>query len=122
MPRYREQDAFLFSGLFKRAEELTDDPLQQMLIFVKLLAEMMANLEGLHPGCLVDSFTYESHQVNEEVKKKSPATACSTGAAYSKHKLKKSMYATSAEVKSTVIISLICSPPSLKAVLLSHAH
>ena len=69
MQRYREQDAFVFSGLFKRAEELTDDPLQQMLVFVKLLAEMMADLEGLHPGCLVASFTYESHQVNEEVRK-----------------------------------------------------
>lgn len=69
MQRYREQDAFLFSGLFNRAEELTDDPLQQMLVFVKLLAEMMADLEGLHPGCLVASFTYESHQVNEEVRK-----------------------------------------------------
>ncbi len=69
MQRYRERDAFLFSGLFKRAEELTDDPLQQMLVFVKLLAEMMANLEGLHPGCLVVSLTYESHQVNEEVRK-----------------------------------------------------
>ncbi len=68
MHRYREQDAFLFSKMFKRAEELTDDPLQQMLVFVKLLAEMMDNLEGLHPGCLVASFTYESHQVNEEVK------------------------------------------------------
>ena len=54
--------------MFKRAEELTDDPLQQMLVFVKLLAEMMADLEGLHPGCLVASFTYESHHVNEEVR------------------------------------------------------
>jgi AcrR family transcriptional regulator len=68
MKRYREQDALLFSSLFKRAEELTDDPLQQMLVFVKLLAEMMENIEGLHPGCLVASFTYESHQVNEEVR------------------------------------------------------
>ena len=68
MQRYRERDALLFSDLFKRAEELTNDPLQQMLVFVKLLAEMMADLEGLHPGCLVASFTYESHQVNEEVR------------------------------------------------------
>jgi len=68
MERYREQDAFLFSGLFDRAEELTDDPLQQMLVFIKLLAEVMADLKGLHPGCLVASFTYESHEVNEEVR------------------------------------------------------
>lgn len=68
MQRYREQDAFLFSSMFKRAAELTDDPLQQMLVFIKLLAEMMENIEGLHPGCLVASFTYESHQINKEVK------------------------------------------------------
>ncbi len=68
MQRYREQDAFLFSNMFQRAEELTDDPLQQMLVFIKLLAEMMENLEGVHPGCLVASFTYESHQVNETVR------------------------------------------------------
>jgi AcrR family transcriptional regulator len=67
--RYREKDELIFSGLFDRARELTDDPLQQMLVFVKLLAEMMENLEGLHPGCLVASFTYESHQVNEVVRK-----------------------------------------------------
>lgn len=69
MQRYREQDALLFSGLFERAAELTNDPLQQMLVFVKLFAEQMDNLEGLHPGCLVASFTYESHQVNEEIRK-----------------------------------------------------
>ncbi|MBU3068813.1 TetR/AcrR family transcriptional regulator [Aestuariicella sp. G3-2] len=68
MQRYREQDAFLFSGLFRRAEELLDDPLQQMLLFIKLLAEMMDELEDLHPGCLVASFTYESNEVNEQVK------------------------------------------------------
>ena len=68
MKRYQEQDALLFSGLFERAKELTDDPLQQMLVFVKLLAEMMEGLGGLHPGCLVASVTYETDQVNDEVK------------------------------------------------------
>lgn len=68
MQRYREVEAFVFSDLFKRSEELTSDPLQQMLVFVKLFAEMMADMEELHPGCLVASITYESHQVNEQVK------------------------------------------------------
>jgi len=68
LQRYREVEAFTFSELFKRAEELTSDPLQQMLVFVKLFAEMMADMEELHPGCLVASITYESHQVNEQVK------------------------------------------------------
>ena len=68
LERYREEDALLFSGMFTRAEELSDDPLEQMLIFLKLLSEMMAKLEDLHPGCLVASFTYESQQVNDEVR------------------------------------------------------
>lgn len=68
LQRYKEQDALLFNGLFDRAGELTDDPLQQMLVFVKLLSETMADLEDLHPGCLVASFTYESQQVNQKVR------------------------------------------------------
>jgi len=68
MERYQETDRLLFGGLFKRARELSDDPLQQMLIFIKLLSETMSDLEGLHPGCLVASFTYESHKVNDQVR------------------------------------------------------
>jgi len=68
LQRYREMEAFIFSGLFKRSEELTSDPLQQMLVFVKLFAEMMADMDELHPGCLVASITYESQQVNQQVK------------------------------------------------------
>jgi len=68
LQRYREVEAFFFSGLFKRSEELTSDPLQQMLVFMKLFAEMMADMDELHPGCLVASITYESQQVNEQVK------------------------------------------------------
>lgn len=68
MKRYRQKDSLLFSDLFGRAKELSDDPLQQMLIFVKLLAETMDELEDLHPGCLVASVTYESEQVNNEVR------------------------------------------------------
>jgi len=74
MRHYREKDELLFSDLFLRARELTDDPLQQMLVFVKLLSEMMAEIEDLHPGCLVASFTYESHQVNEEIRELTAAS------------------------------------------------
>ncbi|MEL7538720.1 MAG: TetR family transcriptional regulator [Pseudomonadota bacterium] len=66
--RYLDQDAQFFNGLFERAYELTDDPLQQMLIFVKLLAEQMADLPSTHPGCLVASFTYESNQLDADVR------------------------------------------------------
>ncbi len=66
--RYLDQDARFFQMLMDRAYELTDDPLQQMLIFVKLMAEQMAELPDTHPGCLVASFTYESNILNDDVK------------------------------------------------------
>jgi TetR/AcrR family transcriptional regulator, transcriptional repressor for nem operon len=66
--RYLEQDTKLFDGLAARAGELTEDPLQRWLLFLNMLAETMANLEDLHPGCLVASFTYESAQLDDDVK------------------------------------------------------
>lgn len=65
--RYLENDQRFFNALFERAQTLSEDPLQQMLIFLKLLAEEMANLPDTHPGCLVASFAYESQQVDETV-------------------------------------------------------
>ena len=67
MLRYLEQDQVFFDGLAERAHSLTEDPLQQLLIFLNLLAEAMADLPGTHPGCLVASFTYESQQFDEEI-------------------------------------------------------
>jgi TetR/AcrR family transcriptional repressor of nem operon len=54
--------------LFERADKLSEDPLQQMLIFLKLLAEAMENLSDVHPGCLVATFTSANQQLNDEVK------------------------------------------------------
>ena len=68
MHKYQHDDEAFFNGLFERADELSEDPLQQMLIFLKLLAEAMENLEDLHPGCLVATFTSANHQLNDEVK------------------------------------------------------
>ena len=69
MLRYLEQDYKFFKGLSERAKELTDEPLQQLLIFLKLMAESMANLPDTHPGCLVASFTYEAQQFDDEIRK-----------------------------------------------------
>ena len=68
MLRYQVADDRFFNQLFDRADSLSEDPLQQMLIFLKLLAEAMGNLPDTHPGCLVASFTYENQQFNEDVK------------------------------------------------------
>lgn len=69
MLKYQHDDDIFFQGLFNRADELSEDPLQQMLIFLKLLAEAMANLPDVHPGCLIATFTSANQQLNEEVKK-----------------------------------------------------
>ncbi len=69
MKRYLVQDEAFFNGLAERAAALTEDPLQRLLIFLKLLAEAMGNLPGTHPGCLVASFTYEAQQFDDEMKK-----------------------------------------------------
>ncbi len=68
--RYLEADMAFFNQLEARACELVDDPLQQMLLFINLLAEAMENLEDVHPGCLVASFTYESQLIDEGVKQR----------------------------------------------------
>lgn len=68
MQRYLAQNEAFFNGLVGRAEMLSEDPLQRLLIFLMLLAEAMADLPGTHPGCLVASFTYESQQFDNDVK------------------------------------------------------
>lgn len=67
MLRYLENDVKFFAGLSERAQSLTEDPLQQFLLFLKLMAETMADLPGTHPGCLVASFTYEAQQFDDDV-------------------------------------------------------
>ncbi|MGI9200237.1 MAG: TetR/AcrR family transcriptional regulator [Woeseiaceae bacterium] len=67
--RYLDNDMAFFSGLADRARSLTEDPLQQFLLFLKLMAEAMHDLPSTHPGCLVASFTYEAEQFDEEVRK-----------------------------------------------------
>ena len=49
----------LFDGLFARAEELADDPLQQALIMLKLMAEMLEDMPAGHPGCIVATAVYQ---------------------------------------------------------------
>lgn len=66
--RYLVEDAAIFDGLFKQADELSENPLHQLLIFLKLFAEMMGNMETTHPGCLVVSFTYENQQFDEQMR------------------------------------------------------
>jgi TetR/AcrR family transcriptional regulator, transcriptional repressor for nem operon len=66
--RYLKNDTAFFADIADRARSLTEDPLQQLLLYLKLLAEAMEDLPGTHPGCLVASFTYESEQFDDEIR------------------------------------------------------
>ena len=68
MRRYLIEDDAFFREVAARADDLSEDPLQRVLLFIKLLAQAMDDLDEVHPGCLVSAFTYESQQVDPEVK------------------------------------------------------
>jgi TetR/AcrR family transcriptional repressor of nem operon len=68
LQRYLDREEALFDALFARADELNEDPLHGFLIWLKLLAEMMADLPGAHPGCLVASYCYQDQLFNRDVR------------------------------------------------------
>ncbi len=66
--RYLEQEAQLFDDLLRRADELSDDPLHSFLIFLKLFADVMADMPNGHPGCIVASYVYQDHMFSQDVR------------------------------------------------------
>ncbi len=66
--RYLEQDRILLDGIFARAADLSDDPLQRFLIGLKLFAEMMDDLPNGHPGCMVATVCYQERLFDAEVR------------------------------------------------------
>jgi AcrR family transcriptional regulator len=65
--RSGERDEIVFDDIFGRARQLTDDPLQTLLVALKLLAETMADLPNGHPGCLVTTYCYQERLFDREV-------------------------------------------------------
>ena len=66
--RYARKDDELLKGFMARAEKLSRDPLQQVLIFLGLLYEVAHELVNPHPGCLFASYSYESRQFDDRTK------------------------------------------------------
>ena len=73
--RYAAEDMALLDDLFDRAEQLSRDPLQQLLLFVALQEELADELSGEDTGCLFASFAYE-RQLVDEVTREVIAHAC----------------------------------------------
>jgi TetR/AcrR family transcriptional repressor of nem operon len=66
--RYVAEDMELLDDLFSRAERLSRDPLQQLLLFVGLQEEAADELTGDDPGCLYASFCYERDLFDESTR------------------------------------------------------
>lgn len=65
--RYAEIDLANLEMMLEKAEGLSDDPLQQLLIFVKLFEQEVHTLEEPYPGCLFASYLHQSGLFNEEI-------------------------------------------------------
>jgi TetR/AcrR family transcriptional regulator, transcriptional repressor for nem operon len=69
LTRYIEREDALFDELFARADELNEDPLHGFLVGLKMLSELLSDLPGGHPGCLVASYCYQDRPFDKEVRK-----------------------------------------------------
>lgn len=58
----------LFDDVFDRARELTEDPLQVILVGLRLLSELIEDLPGGHPGCVVATAAYQDRLFNQDVR------------------------------------------------------
>jgi len=67
--RYLRQDRELLDSIFRRGDDLNEDPLHGFLVGLKLFAEMLADLPRAHPGCLAVSFAYQDQLFNAELRK-----------------------------------------------------
>ncbi len=68
LQRYIEQDDEILDQVFDRARELVDDPLQQLLAALKMLAEVLEDLPNGHPGCIVAVYCYQERLFDKEVR------------------------------------------------------
>jgi AcrR family transcriptional regulator len=68
LERYVAHNEAILVDIFRRADELSDDPLHGFLVALKLFAEAMADLPSTHPGCLSASFSYQDRLFDREVR------------------------------------------------------
>lgn len=66
--RYIERDNQLFGDLFRRADELNEDPLHGFLVGLKMMAELLSDLPNGHPGCLVAAYCYQDRLFDREIR------------------------------------------------------
>ncbi|MCR6671522.1 TetR/AcrR family transcriptional regulator [Devosia ginsengisoli] len=68
LDRHGEALDQLLVDVFGRAGELSDDPLQYLLVGLTLLAEHMAEMPGGHPGCMVAALSYQDRLFDRDMR------------------------------------------------------
>ncbi|MDP6831813.1 MAG: TetR/AcrR family transcriptional regulator [Alphaproteobacteria bacterium] len=68
LQRYIDNEEELLDDLFRRGDELHEDPLHGFLVGLKMFAEMMLDLPDGHPGCLVASYCYQENLFSQDVR------------------------------------------------------
>lgn len=63
-----EEDDRLFDEIFDQGRDLSEDPLQALLISLKLLARKIEDLPTGHPGCLVATYCYQERLFDRQVR------------------------------------------------------
>jgi TetR/AcrR family transcriptional regulator, transcriptional repressor for nem operon len=62
------EEGEMLSEMSDRAAELSDDPLQQMLIIMRFMAERYVEIPGGFAGCILAAATYQDRLFDAEVK------------------------------------------------------
>jgi len=65
--RYALNDLKLFQEYDRQSQQASDDPLEQVLIFLKLFEAYISNSKDPAPGCMYAVYTYESRQFDPDV-------------------------------------------------------
>lgn len=58
--RFAERDEKILDRFLSRVENLSRDPVQQVLLFAAVFEEELAGLGGPHPGCMFATFCFEA--------------------------------------------------------------
>lgn len=63
-----EEEGAMLAGILARAAELSDDPLQKVLIAMRLMAERYHELPGGYTGCILASAIFQDRLFDAEVR------------------------------------------------------
>lgn len=65
--QYIDEENIMIGKMLDRSRELSDDPLQVLLIVLKLFAEQVEDMPNGHPGCLIATAAYQDRLFDRRV-------------------------------------------------------